>query len=237
MSAFALRGIACICMLLDHIGAAFDLVLLRYIGRLAFPIYMYLIYNGYKHTRSKVKYALRLAVFAAVSQVPFALFSAGVWWTWNLNVLVSLLLGLLCIWAADSLRKRPVGKWFTLVPSLALFALYVLGYIRSDHGSKVAVMAMTFLLFDGQEPWKRILTVLGCAFAVLYPYTLVPAIKWILGIPVALTSLENLVFQSFYLLALPLIFRYNGQKGRGSKVLQYGFYAFYPVHLLMLWLI
>ncbi len=237
MSALTLRAIACACMLLDHIGAAFDLVLLRYIGRLAFPIYMYLIYNGYKHTSSKGKYALRLAAFAVISQVPFSLFSKGIWWTWNLNVFVSLLLGLLCIWAADSLRRYPVGKWLTLVPSLVLFALYALGFIRSDHGSKVAVMAMTFLLFDGKEPWKRILTVLGCAFAVFYPYTLVPAVKWALGMKVTLTSLDNLMLQSFYLLALPLIFRYNGQKGRSTKALQYGFYAFYPVHLLILWLI
>ena len=71
----ALRIIACVSMLLDHIGFAFNINILRIIGRLAFPLYVYLLYNGYKHTSNRFLYAVRLGVFAAVSQIPFSLFT------------------------------------------------------------------------------------------------------------------------------------------------------------------
>lgn len=77
MSALALRLIACLAMLIDHIGYAWGISELRYIGRIAFPIFAFLIVNGYRHTRSVQKYMLRLAVFAVISEVPCDLLSAA----------------------------------------------------------------------------------------------------------------------------------------------------------------
>ena len=84
MSNFYLKLIACICMLIDHIGYLFfpQYEFLRVIGRIAFPIFSYLITEGYTHTSSIRKYSLRLLIFALISQIPYML----VFNTSNLNI-------------------------------------------------------------------------------------------------------------------------------------------------------
>ena len=69
-----LKIIACVTMLLDHIGATMVSGYgLRIIGRIAFPIYCFLLVEGFTYTRNKAKYAMRLFVFALISEVPFDL--------------------------------------------------------------------------------------------------------------------------------------------------------------------
>lgn len=243
MSALMLRLIACAAMLLDHIGYAYGIADLRVVGRIAFPIFVYLIYNGYRHTSSPVKYALRLGVFALVSQVPFALFCHYTNYFQNGNVFVTLLMALLCVWAADVLVKNRATKWLCLLPTVLVFALYYFGIVHSDYGAKGVLMAMVFWLLDGKAVWKRVLTCVLVLCVVYYS----PIINCVVslvqgsGFVFNLTSWEKT--QIWSLFALPFIFVYNGEKGSmpggklGAKVAQYGFYAFYPVHMLILWVI
>lgn len=243
MTALTLRFIACLAMLLDHIGYAFGIAQLRIVGRIAFPVFVYLIYNGYRHTKSPAKYALRLAVFALVSQIPFALFCHYSSWMHNGNVYMTLLLALLCIWAADVLKKRPGTRWLCLVPALVVSAGYYFGLLKSDYGIKGILMGMVFWLLDGKAVWKRVLTCVLVLCAVYYSPILGCALGLVRGggFAFSLTSWEKT--QVWSLLALPLIFAYNGKKGSvpggkaAAKAVQYGFYAFYPVHMLILWLI
>ena len=239
MTALMLRVIACVAMLLDHIGYVFGISGLRIVGRIAFPIFVYLIYNGYRHTKSPVKYALRLAVFALISQVPFSLM-CGYATIWDRgNVFVTLLMALLCIWSADTLWKKRALKWFCLLPALLVIGGYYFGLLKSDYGAKGIIMAMVFWLLDGKEVWKRILTCVLVLCAVYYSDILGCALNLVQGdgFVFSLTSWEKM--QACSLLALPLIFAYNGEKGKmpGGKIAQYGFYVFYPAHMLLLWLI
>ena len=246
MSALTLRILACLFMLLDHIGyclgGSHPLYLpFRCIGRLAFPIFVFLIVNGFRHTSNRPRYALRLALFAAVSQVPFALFCGQKTYFSNGNVFVTLLICLLVLWATDALRRQKWLKWFAFLPSLAVFALYYFGLLHSDYGAKAILMTMTFYLFDG----KYILTAAGM-LASVYNGRLISLGSAVLhllqGRDVSLTPLSRWEWaQLCSLAALVPIFLYNGEKGRSpkspaaAKAGQLGFYLFYPAHLLLLW--
>ena len=248
MSALSLRILACLFMLLDHIGyclgGSHPLYLpLRCIGRLAFPIFVFLIVNGFRHTSNRPRYALRLALFAAVSQVPFALFCGQKTYFSNGNVFVTLLICLLVLWATNALRRQKWLKWFAFLPSLAVFALYYFGLLHSDYGAKAILMTMTFYLFDG----KYILTAAGMLVSV-YNGRLISlgfaVLHLLQGRDVSLTPLSRWEWaQLCSLAALVPIFLYNGNKGRSpkspaaAKAGQLGFYLFYPAHLLLLWVL
>lgn len=246
MSALTLRIIACVCMLLDHIGYCFGgrypfLAPLRWIGRLAFPLYVFLIVNGFRHTSNRLRYALRLLLFAVLSQAPFALlFHRGDLFG-TFNVFVTLLLALLTVWATDAMRKNKFAKYLCFLPTLAVFCVYSFGLLKSDYGMKGILLAMTFYLFDG----KRILTVLGMLCSIYYQYliSLGFALLHLLQGRTASLALpgEWELTQLCSLLSAVFIFLYNGERGRlpasraGKKAVQLGFYAFYPVHLLLLY--
>ncbi len=241
MSALALRIIASVSMLLDHIGFCLDITPLRWIGRLAFPLYVFLLVNGFRHTKSPLRYALRLALFAVLSQIPFSLMCFDKLLHPNLNVMVTLLLALLCIWSGELLRKNKRTRWFCPAPALLMFCVYYFGYISSDYGAKGILLATVFWLFDGKELWKKLCVSIGAFFALFYDIVLQYAYRIIKGIlPLSLPSKWQQV-QLFALLALPLILLYNNKPGKlpqnplARKSIQIGFYAFYPVHMLLLW--
>ena len=109
LSAAALHILAMVLMLMDHLWAtllpAQDW--LTCAGRLAFPIFAFMAVEGYFHTHSFRKYALRLALFAVLSEVPFDLMYGGTWfYPVHQNVIWTLLLGLLGIHLMETVRKK-----------------------------------------------------------------------------------------------------------------------------------
>ena len=244
MSAFLLRLIACLAMLLDHIGYLEGNLILRAIGRIAFPIFVYLVYNGFRHTSCRWRYALRMAIFAVISQIPFSLLCADTLTYESGNVFFTLLAGLLCIWATDLLRKYKVGKWFCWLPTVMICSVYLLGWLRSDYGGRGIVLAMIFYFFDGKRWWNRLAVALLCLVAVFYNQLTSVAINLLRHGMLAFPALNRWdLWQLFSLASLPLIFLYNGKKGPqpknrfAAKLTQFGFYAFYPLHMLVLWFI
>ena len=107
LSAAALHILAMVLMLMDHLWAtllpAQDW--LTCAGRLAFPIFAFMAVEGYFHTHSFRKYALRLALFAVLSEVPFDLMYGGTWfYPVHQNVIWTLLLGLLGIHLMETVQ-------------------------------------------------------------------------------------------------------------------------------------
>lgn len=112
LSQEGLKLIACLTMLIDHIGAVFVpgyylYYSMRIIGRIAFPIYCFLLAEGFHYTRSPGKYALRLTIGMVLSEIPFDLALEGRLTLAYQSVMVTLLLGLLAAWAMEK-----CGSWW-----------------------------------------------------------------------------------------------------------------------------
>lgn len=221
----ALKWIAVITMLIDHIGAvvlekgavyaykhqlagALDYdsihfvlqvdIWLRRVGRIAFPIFCFLLLEGFFHTSDRKKYAMRLLLFALISEIPFDLaFRYQILEFTYQNVLFTLLIGLLTIWTMDVLRRKHAA--LALLPAGA------------------GILAGYFMQTDYN--WKGVLLIL-----VLYLFYQYPAEKTAAGC-------LCLLWEPVACLAFLFLNLYNGKKGRSIK---FFFYWFYPAHLLVL---
>ena len=218
-------------MLIDHLAYAWNLqdvsfdvyYLMRVIGRLAFPIFAYMIAVGARHTRDIRKYLLRLLVFALLSEVPFDLAfgfaGEGQWIEWaHQNVFFTLFFGLLTLAALRLFRER-LGRFY-MIPSVAVLLLLMLAadFLNTDYADMGVLSIFLFYVFADKKPAVRSA---GFALAIL-----VLAFDW--------KTLINIT-ELFALAALIPILLHNGQKG--AKMNRWIFYAFYPGHILLLYLL
>ncbi len=236
MSTFVLKLIACVTMFIDHYTELFiprtlrmvhflglrerfpvSYLTGRIIGRIAFPIYCFLLVEGFFRTQNRRKYMARMAVFALISELPFDLafqVKGGQIQVEALirhqNVMITLLLGLILMYVYEWIKM----KYFTqpyIFNTLGVIAIVGIGgaaaLLKTDYGMGGILLIMVFYFFRGQKPLLFI------------------------GAAVVMAVFINRI-ELFGLVAFLPIFLYNGK--RGPKV-KYAFYAFYPVHLLLLW--
>ena len=232
LSAAALHILAMTFMLMAHLWATLlsSQMWLTHVGRLAVPIFAFLAVEGYFHTRSFKRYALRMLLFAVLSEVPFDLMYGGTaFYPVHQNVIWTLLLGLLGIRLMEAARAK--GKrWLYVLTCAAVvvlgFALGTLGMV--DYYGAGVLTVFAFYFFRERKWW----CLLG-QLAALYWLNVV-----VLGgqmYPVTLFGREiELCEQGLALLALVPIWLYRGRQGHHSKAFQYACYAFYPAHMLVL---
>ena len=215
-----LKIIACISMLIDHVGAAFfpGSMWLRILGRLAFPLYCYLLVEGAAHTRDPKKYGRRLLLGAVLAEAPYDfLFFGRVTWAYQ-NVMVTLFLGLVMITWARS-RKR---YGYLLPLCLCFFAAEVL---NADYGCWGVALIGLFAV-TAEKNHEKLLQLAGMA-----------AIFWLMdGVSVPVFGLR-IPIQMFGLAAIVPIALYTGRKVTDSRGLKWAFYLFYPLHMVVLLLI
>lgn len=226
----ALKWIAILTMLIDHTAVALiqNGVLIsgtvmdheqwqrwyrlywvmRYIGRLGFPLFCFLLVEGFCHTRNVKKYMLRLGIFALVSEIPFdfALFRNIFFWSYQ-NVYFTLLIGLITLcgirhFSGEDLKNR-------IIRTICLFGGLATAYLlRTDYDMYGVLLIVVLYLFREKAIFRDIAA----------------------GIVLLLCSLVEITG----ILAFVPMHLYNGQRGKQTK---YFFYMFYPVHLLILGLI
>lgn len=221
LSQEGLKLIACVAMTMDHgaavLGAEYlPYMFLRGVGRIAFPIYCWLLAEGAHYTRSEGRYALRLGLGFLLSEIPFdlALFG-GITWQ-HQNVFLTLLLGFGAM-AAMKRIENSILRLVTIVPFCLAADL-----MRSDYGGYGVAMIGIMYLVRGLPHRK------WCALAVMALFcAMTPSMGFSLG---KLTvSLELLGI----LAAVPIAL-YTGRKRTRSKAVQWAFLLFYPIHLILL---
>jgi len=267
MTAFVLKIIASITMLTDHIGAVFPLTFpmyFRFIGRIAFPVYAYMIAQGCKHTSNINKYLLRLGIFALISEIPFDLaFGNEISFISRTNIFYTLFLGTACIAVFEKVRaflSEPKVKTeqdaepgivqkgrikskplCVLLAALLMIPVALLGNVLdSDYGTRGVACILVFYF---AKPENRIMRTVAAVAIIMYMY----------GYPhilLNLLSAAGSVIESEFLMAMsmitPVTMLYMFFFALISVVLicfynakpgprvKWAFYAFYPVHLAVL---
>ena len=241
-SGFTLKMIAVVTMFIDHFAATiierqfgmagslwiteanydlwFDIyIALRCVGRMAFPIYCFLLIEGFMHTRSYWKYVRNMGIFVILSEIPFDMAFQRSFFDMSSNsVFVTLLIGLVMVGILDWLDKK-LRKEQPTIPQIfvkcVLMAVVILGsmelanLLHTDYSAGgVAAIAVFYLLRNHR--------MLGFGVAVLILGLMCGTIEWVA------------------LFMLIPIYYYNGTRGKSSVGMKYFFYAFYPVHLLLL---
>lgn len=205
LDSFQLKMLAIATMAVDHIGAVFfpQYMIFRYIGRIAFPIFCFLLTEGFFHTRNIRKYMVRLGLFALISEIPYDLaFQGEILEFGRQNVFFTLFIGVAMMYAFEKSTEWPVKAVEILL------AMWFASTVNSDYGYKgILLIAVYYILHE--RKWEQL--IFGALWNVLWGS--VQVFGALSSIPIAL---------------------YRGKKGLSMK---YFFYAFYPLHLMVLYLV
>lgn len=229
----ALKLIAAAAMVIDHVGLMFfpEVAELRILGRLALPIFAFMIAEGCRYTKSKVRYFLHIFCLAAICQAVYYVAQGSTY----MCILVTFSLTILMIFALQGMQKAfasSASLWRKLACTGAFAATVALSWILNRHlqidygfwGCMVGVFAALLHPVNEQSPrwmkqsWVHVL---------------------MLSLGLLILALDRGGVQIFSLMAVPLLLMYSGKRGKLS--MKYFFYIFYPAHLVILqgisWLI
>lgn len=241
MSTFTLKLVAIITMVIDHVTAvlipstSWFYIVGRLIGRLAFPIFAFLLVEGFFNTSNVKKYLTRLGIFALISEIPFDLafydsFYNGISIKTDLpnmfkdaelfdamigrfmkhqNIFFTLFIGLLAIWFMSMVEKKYSKSmvYLNIINALITIGLSIVAaLLRTDYGFMGVLLIVAFYLFRGSKPL----------------------------LVISMIIISGDINQAFSALSIIPIAFYNGKKGKSMK---YFFYAFYPAHILILYVL
>lgn len=220
-----LKIIACLTMFLSHLAQSYLLYILGYIriadlsmliGRVAMPIYCFMVAQGMLLTKDKKSYLKRLFIFALVSEIPYDLaFRNTIFEYYNQNVIFTLFLGalLIYIWQVIENKSYKVYIKISLMLIIAILFCFLAQMMFTDYSYKgIIAISLLYLSFSNKYLTALVLFLSFYFEAYVTGYSLyIPFIVY---------------------LSIPLILLYNGKRGKYSK---YGFYLFYPGHLMLIY--
>ena len=254
LTSAALHILAMVFMLLDHLWAAFALQdWMTCVGRLAYPIFAFLLVEGFYHTRDRKNYIKRMVIFAVISELPFNLmYSGSLFYPIHQNVLWTFVLALCGLCLMEKARHNyRLPAFFAVCAGVTLLG-FVLGFLLfvDYYGCGVVTVFVFYFFYREREenliaalckngPRAKALWTAFCLVGQLLCLYIIN-VKLLGGLyyPVRILGREfELVQQGLALLALIPIWLYRGRQGYHARWFQYFNYWFYPVHCLLLGLL
>lgn len=232
LSGNQLKIIAAVTMLIDHIGFILfpQYLILRVIGRIAFPIYAFMIAEGCAYTKNKRKYFLDIFSLALLCQIAYFLYDGSR----DLGILVTFSLSILLIYTLEGIKERLFIKECPKKEKIIAVSVFLLGTLavyllntryRVDYGfwgCMAPVFASVFKNIKNAPSMLKKLDSIGMQVLML-------------AIALLILALTTYDIQLYSFLALPILFAYSG--ARGKLKMKRFFYIFYPSHLLILHII
>jgi len=196
LNSFQLKCIAIITMVIDHMGAVLfpEYLLFRYVGRISFPIFCFLLVEGFFYTRNVKKYMLRLGMFALLSEIPYDLaFREEYLEFTRQNVFFTLCIGVAMMYAVSQTNNQ------TIKVTYVLLAMWAAQFVASDYGYK-GILLIAIYYFCRENLIAKI--TLGSFWNFIW----------------------NESIQGYGAISSVFIGLYNGQKGKSMKYIFYVFY-------------
>ncbi len=221
-----IKLIAFTSMVIDHIGLLFfpHIVFFRIIGRLAFPLFAWLIARGAHHTHDLKKYMIRLGLLALISQIPYSIFikSAGIT-HFQLNVVFTLLAGLFTIFLINKTRSTLLKIIITTIVAIVTF------FVQADYAIIGVISIVLFYTYQHN-------------IAAVFWTQLVACAIWVVFFPVfflksssnSLYFFQGISYQLSGVMSIVIIALQSKGESKKSQPLKYTFYALYPLHFLVL---
>ena len=226
-----LKIIGAIFMVVDHVGVLFfpGESIFRILGRIAYPIFAFMIAEGARYTRNKIRYLLTIGGLALICQLAYFIFANDLY----MCILVTFTLSIITIYAVQYLKKAIFStesrSFKTLIPPifLTIFTIFTVYYLNQvlviDYGFVGCMVPVIVSLFDFKD------------------INLPEKFKWLdshyrkvgaLAMALLWLAYSRNSMQLYMLMAIPILLLYSEK--RGSSKLKYFFYIFYPVHLVVL---
>ncbi len=216
MTSNKLKLIALILMTVDHVGAVLfpQIIVLRVIGRLSFPLFAFLLVEGFKHTRSFTNYLIRILAFGFISEIIYDLTFHGSFSLNNRqNIMFTLALGLVAMKLIQLVEQKK-SPWYLLI--LQMFVILAMALVMNvDYGLYGILTIVIFYVSDVKKnPFvlSALLLLLNISYLPVYG-----------------------IIQAFSIFSVLILAAYNGKRGR--KLRKFDMYVYYPAHLLLLFII
>lgn len=222
-----LKLIACGAMLLSHLAQSGLIYQMGYIktadlfmliGRISMPLFCFMLVQGMILSKNRKKYLNRILIFALISEIPFDLvFSDSIFNIYSQNVFFSLFFGGLMIYFWELVKVSQLNKYIKVGFTIIIFAanIFWAEFFMADYDTN-AIIAIGLIYFAKDN---RILTILAIIIGFLFE---------------ASVGGEELIIPCMVYLSIPCILLYNGKRGTYNK---WYFYGFYPIHLLVIYLL
>lgn len=257
LTAYHLKWIAIITMTIDHVGKTigvdwymdiaqffhiseyYGFIIYSFlfaIGTMTIYIFMWFIAEGCRYTKDIKKYLLRLFIFALISEIPFQ---------FMIQVIqqepLSIQLGFSSILAtftfgafACYLYQKCMDKGYNFLSYTPVIILAVIAYLLKTDYDFFGVISI-FFLYKIEATKKRLFALILLIFFFRGFY--IPMLE-IISYGFTLEFIPIYIFNlAFSLLSVPLLSKYNGKRGKSSMFNKYLFYAYYPIHIMLLVLI